>query len=440
MLLCIPIMEGMFQCTNSMCTMVLEQFNEQKTHSEQLKIENEVLRISLNDCATTNEAAIKEMKRLLEKETNLVNILNSELAPDPNGMYPSCAWCMHHRQQARVVREANAQEYRWVVHFAKLSRNLRLELEETLLKEKTKYSQLKCAYDELHLKKTDPFCRDGEIVRLRHEIADVKQNQSNANQTALMANKVADVLQKELMMAQQRGADLETNVNDQSIRIKTLEEIVDTCRRSSDLKDCAVGECKDYVCRRRAMDLYHKEKELRVQIDSLQRERVRYLHIISQMKQDSEQWKVVLSGQPYPEDQLMIEAEPVPVVRAKAQGGKVQMVADLTSFTELVMNLRSLFQIFPAWYSENLEEGGMLSDFVADTEPSERIENLRWILATCHGGITPIDVKNEELVTSKITKKCFSACIKALGGVSRKIGSKIVWVNIRRTRRPIYAQ
>ena len=226
-------------------------------------------------------------------------------------------------------------------------------------------------------------------------------------------------------------------MNDQSIRIKTLEEIVDTCRRSSDLKDCAVGECKDYVCRRRVMDLYHKEKELRVQIDSLQRERVRYLHIISQMKQDSEQWKVVLSGQPYPEDQPMIEEEPV--VRAKTQDKKAKLVADLTSFTELVMNLRSLFQIFPAWYSENLEEGGMLSDFVSDTEPSERVENLRWVLASCHGGIAPIDVKNEELVTSKITKKCFSACIKALGGVSRKIGSKIVWVNIRRTRRPIYA-
>jgi len=186
------------------------------------------------------------------------------------------------------------------------------------------------------------------------------------------------------------------------------------------------------------MDLYQKEKELRARIDNLQRERVHYLSIISQMKQDSEQWKVALSGQPY-EAQPMMEDEKPARVLAKVHK-KMQLIADLTNFNDLTMNLRSLFQIFPAWYSENLEEGGMLLDFIADIEPSERIENLRWMLACCHGGVMPDDVKNEELIASKITKKCFSACIKALGGVSRKIGSKIVWVNVRRTRRPIYAQ
>ena len=237
-------------CTNSFCEMMFNQFNEQKTKLEQLKIENEVLKISLKDCTTSNESVINELRRLLEKETGLVNILNSELMPDPTGLFPSCVNCMHYRQQSKLVREANAQEYRWVVHFAKLSRNLRLELEEALIKEKVKYSQLKIAHDELHIKKTDPLCRDAEIARLRTEVNEARQNHSNANQTALMANRVTETLQKELQNSQQQVAVLEIETNNNKVRIKTLEEIVDTCRRAEELKGCAIGECKDYVCLR----------------------------------------------------------------------------------------------------------------------------------------------------------------------------------------------
>jgi hypothetical protein len=78
---------------------------------------------------------------------------------------------------------------------------------------------------------------------------------------------------------------------------------------------------------------------------------------------------------------------------------------------------------------------------VADIEPRERIENLRWILAACHGGVLPANLlENEDLAAAKITRKCFSACIRALGGVSRKVGSRVVWVNVRRTRRPVFAR
>jgi hypothetical protein len=420
-------------CDNEMCRLVLEQFQEQKSHSEQLKIENEVMRISLKDHSDTSEAAIKELKRLLEKETHLVNMLNAELAPDASGAFPSCAWCMYHRQQARIVREANAQEFRWVSHFAKLSRNLRLELGEALTREKGKHSQLKCAYDELHARKTDPLHRDGEIVRLRKELADAKQQHLNANNTALMANRVAEELQRELFQAQRRVAELEGAVGEGATRIKALEEVVETCKRSEELRGCAIGDCKDYVCRRRAMDLYRTERELREEIGALQRERAHCLGVISQLRHNSEEWKAVLGG----DDQPMAAAED----EERPPKAKTPLVADLTSFDELTTNLRSLFQISPACYHENLDEKGMLWDFVADIEPRERIENLRWILAACHGGVLPANLlENEDLAAAKITRKCFSACIRALGGVSRKVGSRVVWVNVRRTRRPVFAR
>lgn len=384
-----------------------------------MKIENEVLQISLQDCATTNETVVHELRRLLDKEKALVTVLNSELTPDPSGLFPSCGSCMHHRRQVLAMREANAQEYKWVMHFAKQSRSLRLELEEALTKEKAKHSQLRCAYDELYVKKTDPLRRDAEVMRLRQEILEAKQRESSVNQTALMANKVADTVQRELLVTQQRVEALETEVHTKTDRIRVLEEIVDACRRSEELKD--VGECRDYVCRRRVMDLCQKDRELRTQIDDLQRERAHYLGVISQ--QDPEQWKAVLGNTG-------------PPVSKKQKAMVALHVADIANFGDLAMNLRSLFQIFPAWCNEDLEEGAMLQDFVADIEPSERTRNLRWMLACCN--VTE-SIKDEELAESKLTRKCFAACIRALGGISKKVGQNTtVWVNVRRTRRPIY--
>jgi hypothetical protein len=221
---------------------LFSEFKSQTAQFERLKIENEVLKISLKDHADLSETAIKELWRLLDKETSLVSILNSEHTPDPSGLYPTCSWCVHFRQQAKAVREANAQEYKWVVHFAKKSQHLRLELEGVLLSEKTKYAKLKLAHDELLVKKTDPFCRDTEILRMRDELAEAKLNQSNANRTALVANRVADTVQKELLMLQQRAGDLETERNNLKIKVRALEEIVDACRMTDELKNCSVGE------------------------------------------------------------------------------------------------------------------------------------------------------------------------------------------------------
>ena len=56
-----------------------------------------------------------------------------------------------------------------------------------------------------------------------------------------MATKVMETLHKELSIAQEPIAVLETESFDQKTKIKALEEIVDACSRSEDLKDCAIG-------------------------------------------------------------------------------------------------------------------------------------------------------------------------------------------------------
>ena len=55
---------------------------------ETLQTDHAALQAGTRDSAATNEATIKELRRLLDKESNMGNILNSELAPDP--LSPAC--------------------------------------------------------------------------------------------------------------------------------------------------------------------------------------------------------------------------------------------------------------------------------------------------------------------------------------------------------------
>lgn len=97
--------------------MLFSEFKSQTLEFEKLEIE--VLKVSLMDNVDLSETSIKELlvRRPLEKETNLVSILKSEVeseqTADPSGPYPRCSECVQtvqFRQQAKSVREANAEE------------------------------------------------------------------------------------------------------------------------------------------------------------------------------------------------------------------------------------------------------------------------------------------------------------------------------------------
>lgn len=429
------------QCTNEFCMMLFKEFDHQKAKAEQLKIENEVLRISLSDCATSNENVIHELRRLLEKETGLVNIANAQLLPDPTGMYPSCQSCMHYRQQAKLVREANAQEYVWVSHFAKVSKNMRLELQDALIKEKAMHTQLRNAYDELHAKKTDPFGRDPEVLRLRGELHEARQNQSNANQTAWTANRVTETLRKELQNSQQRVIELELENHNLSVKVKKLEEIVDACKRSADLKGQLVGDCKDYLCLKRVIDHCNKEREYHNRIDELQRENAYNMNKIMQLRQDAEQWKALIGG----EDTISVDdtqamEEPEQAVKKVAKIPKALLVADLTNFDELRMNIYSLYTLWSAWNDGTMDGDQLLHNLLLDIAPTERRQNLVSMLLACHGNSMPSGMKEEDVQPSnKLVRDSFFACIKSLGGVSKKCaGGRVVWANVKQNRPPIY--
>ena len=392
------------------------RLHEVSSELEKLRAEHDVLTVSARDSSTTNESVIRELRRLLEKETNLVTILNSELAPDP--MRPACNMCAKNYAQVRSVREANAAEYRFVVHFHKTARNLQLELQAALAEQKAKHMQLKAQFDELAARKLDPLSRDAEILRLRDEAQEARRNASNANQTALMANRVADALHKELQAAQQRAQELETEKSALGLRVAGLEEAVDAYKRAGELGECTVSECRDYVCRKRVIDEITKQKALCEQIRLLQQENTQCQNTIYQLRREAAE----------------APAEP-PRKLSKVPPPKTIVANLATASEELAMNLRSFFTVFPGWAEEEACEVELFDDFVKDIAPSEREKNLRWMAEACG-----VDVGTEELSASKTVRRCFSACLRAIGGLSRKRGSRVVWCNVRRNRAPIFAK
>ena len=76
----------------------------------------------------------------------------------------------------------------------------------------------------------------------------------------------------------------------------------------------------------------------------------------------------------------------------------------------------------------------MLSDFLADVDPNEREKNIRWIFAACNPGDEIIPTASDD----KMVRKSFGACLKALGGISKKRQGRTVWTNVRQNRVPIF--
>lgn len=349
---------------------------------ERLKAECEVQLLGAQDAAAAHEHTVRELRRLLEKETALVRVA----APDP--MSP-CADCAHNFALAKAAREANAAEYRWIVHFVKFSKDLRLELQAALTDQRLRFIQLKGQYDELKQKQTDPHCRDREVQRLRAELEEARQSQLGANRTALTANQVADALRRELDAAVARLAEMEAEADVTNTRMAGLEDALDTFRRAGTLRDCTVSECKDYTCRKRLLDQITLRKELAE----------------------------------------ALRAQPPPQRSAAPRARTALLVADRAP-SELLVNLQRSFIVFPGWSSEELDDGAAFADFVSDLPPAERETNLRWALAACNQGAA--DIRAEDLGASKLVRRCFSACLRAIGGAAKKRGAALVWTNVRK--------
>jgi hypothetical protein len=83
----------------------------------------------------------------------------------------------------------------------------------------------------------------------------------------------------------------------------------------------------------------------------------------------------------------------------------------------------------------------VLHNLLLDIAPVERRRNLVSMLLCCHGNQMPGGVREEDVHQSnKLVRDSFVACMRSLGGIAKKNASgKMIWINVRQNRQPIFA-
>lgn len=449
---------------------------------------------TLTDRIVLQEYHIEQKQRFLEKQTQLVEILSKDKNIDLNGMdgmeefTSACDQCVYHRDMWRKVRGINLEQQKRCEIESSNARAIQQRQGKQLVQLKMIYTRLRTQYDELMLKRQDPFCRDSEIVKLRHELAESKVMAAGLNRTAFNANNEARMFMEQLDQEKMSSHELRAQVQALESELALRGEIIDVLKQtaSHESKEArqlfSLGECKDLVCRNRRLDMSHRINMLTQQLNTAADEHERLQVELRRAKEDGDHWRRMLGearsvkrkdrvagergwdhgcahiegGLEHEEEEeaipaiLLGEDDPQPltinqhVVNVLEQKSK-PLISTIGPQDDLTIRLQSLFELIPGRDAE-LDENVMYDEFMLDQEAHRREQILEQMFASCHnGGALPENERKRirQATTTKnhsirSCKRSFSACLRAIGGIMVKKRSRNIWLNFRQTRAPIF--
>jgi len=315
---------------------------------------------------------------------------------------------------------------------------------------KFQYNNLRAQYQNLSELQTDPFCRDTEILKLREEAASARATAADKNTIAFNANQQYLNISANYDILEEKVKELEKEILFNKRAIAKQNETIEAFRAAQpeELRIKRVGLCTDYVCSSKINDLNYKLSQLRGVIN----EKDTQIETMSQEKKQTEKvslyWKeqhnLALNNESL--DQVhkrKAEEAPVKIVTVRDPPAN-ELVAHLDP--DLSMKLNSLFIVATASVS-SLEENKLYDSFLMDQPENQRLGTLAAMYSACHHGegLPDRDKKKykyeltgEVKDSSRIGKRSFSACLKALGGISTRKNSKTIWINIHMRRIPIF--
>jgi hypothetical protein len=136
-----------------------------------------------------------------------------------------------------------------------------------------------------------------------------------------------------------------------------------------------------------------------------------------------------------------LDAEPA----VEAAPARQQIELNATLNEDLTRKLDCLF-IRTHNLDLEMDENKLYDAFLLDQPEAERLPILHSMYAACHGGATipekeakNYDPNASESGSGRIAKKSFAACLRAMGGIFKRKGTKIVWRNIHQRRSPCFA-
>ena len=374
----------------------------------------------------------EQLHRLLEKEKMTTEAFVNP--PEPTFL-ECCSQCVQNRTAFVEMRQSNQQDHEnfILVKHKCVDRTTKQLAKITELE--AKYSALQIRFRDLEQLKTDPFCRDSEIIKLRGEAAAETQRFKDANRTAFLANVEAKQFLADLKAEQERSRKLEIDLQNSNVKIQQLQDTIEAYKQVPELKDLPVGLCKDFRCTNRYNETCRKLGGFDRQVSQLKQENEDLQRDVKRQKSDN----TVLMARL---DKGMEALSPVFMVLEQSDAPIVADFDKCDDYGNLRLSLKTFFIFFPA-HDEEYEESAMYTDFLLDFSTNEQRQAIIGsIYAACHGGrkipesiLERFRQKSTDTRPELVCRKCFAACMIALGGHFQKKGNKTVWRNVQSIKR-----
>ena len=328
-----------------------------------------------------------------------------------------------------------------------------VRMEEENAKEKIQYKieycMLAAKYKTLLEHVQDPFARDEQIVQLRNDAKKWEGAFIGKNESARKANLQAEQLINENEILKENLKSKQADIANLQRELQAFKEVIDTLKAATpeDLQSHTVEVCRNLICRNKINALKAERDEKERRIHDMHLDYLMVTNGASQALEDAKYWQkqheLALEGKC---EELLEAANYKPVQ-------EVEVVEVPKASKELKANLdqelrRRLDCLFIRTFNLDLEieENKLYDAFLLDQPEHERLGMLHRMYKACHGGepIPDKEAKNydpnaPETGSGRIAKKSFAACLRAMGGVFKRKGTKILWRNIRTRREPCYA-
>ena len=318
-----------------------------------------------------------------------------------------------------------------------------------LLSMRMRYGMLKQTFLELQQTRVDPFCRDEEILKLRNELAKAKDGWAERNTTAVNANRDAAHYIKCYEEQSSLVNDMKIDIAKCKNTISSQHETIEAFRKAQpeELRTRPVGVCIDFKCgciiNGLKDSVYSARNESLAKdatIQELKEERNKF-------KQNSSYWKQqhdsLVNGNHADGAQMTTHKRMHEDISVAAAPKSRELQAKLTN--DLDTRFRILFDV-NSFCSAGLDENTLYDNFFLDQPEKERLDVLEELFAVCHDGNRmperdrkkyKYDLLGEPSESSRIGKRSFAACLKALGGVSKRKNNTIFWTNVHMRRQPM---
>ena len=307
-------------------------------------------------------------------------------------------------------------------------------------------SYYKSLYEDLVKTRENPFCRDSKIKELMEETAKAKKSALYYNDLNVRANRSEELNQKDIAELKNVIKTHEKTISDLQYAITERDEVIEALKTAmpDELERSAFDICHTVVCKRKLHVLNMMVGSRNTDLRELEAKHAQLKDALAKAEQDRDIWKIEHDKAIKGDCEMLREAaleRPVEVV------GSAQRRIDLVPMmdTDLKMLFETLF-VRTGALEKGIEETKLYDDFIMDQPPSKRLDILKSMYSACHDGRPMPEQESrrfhdnaETSGSGRVAKQSFAACLKAIGGISKKKGTRSVWLNIRVRHPPCFA-